>query len=142
MPRFRLPFFHQRPTEVDELANAIDDLILGEPIWETKNSQLKDLIHLARLRQAMGRSLRALAISHQERTWALLLSRLSAQTKAGPRLELRVPFSLQNDWPKLAMVTAVLDVVILAVGLLAFTGLVDHPVTRFVTFVSQLVIVI
>lgn len=141
--RFRLPFFKPAPVEADQLSEAIDNLLLGEPIWQAKNSQLKDLVHLARLRQAMGKALMDTAVPYQRRTWARLQPVLTAQRGAGSpgARVVRPPFGFRGLWPRLALLAACLGAIALALGPLPITGLSQHPVARAVRFFGQLVAV-
>lgn len=136
--RLRLPFFKPAPAEADQLSEAIDSLILGEPIWEAKDSQLKDLVQLARLRQAMGKALMDTAAPYQGRTWARLQPVLTAHS---PGARSRPPSGLRGPWPRLALLAACLAAIALALGPLPLTGLSQHPVARAVRFFGQLVAV-
>lgn len=146
VPKWRrllpLRFLSQREQEeADQLCQAIDELILGQPIWEAAESSLKDLVHLARLRHAMSKALVSSAVPYQERLWTHLRPRLMAQARRGDRPSPKALTigRLAAVGPKLAAVAALVALVIFAVGPLPATGLADHPISQFVRFVRQLI---
>ena len=142
LPRWRLPFSTRRQQGADELAEAVDHMILGEPIWEAEDSKLKELLQTAQIRRDMSRSLTESAAPHQARLWAHLRPRLMANVdpdrKARPRSGQGWRFGFgAAAGPKLAALAAGLALVIFAVGPLPATGLADHPITQFIRFVSH-----
>ena len=127
LPRWRLPFFTRRQQGADELAEAVDQMILGEPIWEAEDSKLKELLQTAQMRHALSRSLTESTAPYQARLWAHLRPRLMANLdpdrSARPRSGQGRRFGFgAAACPKLAAMAAGLALLIFAIGPLPATG--------------------
>ena len=137
-----LPWRRTEQEKAEELGQAIDQLILGEPIWEAADSSLKDLVRLARLRHAMSKALASSAAPYEGRLWTHLRPRLLTEARDRPggpaQPRLRIP-ALSAAWPKLAAVALGLALLVLAVGPLPATGFANHPISQFVSFMGRLV---
>ncbi|MBI2914205.1 MAG: hypothetical protein HYY03_09850 [Chloroflexi bacterium] len=131
---FFLP--HPQP-EARSLASAVDNLVLGEPIWEATDSRLEDLLDVAHTRRAMGQAA-ALAGSQrvQGRLWARLRPRLLARL-LGPQRAGTGDFAAGRPWPKLAAAAATLALVLAALGPIPATGFADHPATQLVRLAGR-----
>ncbi len=129
-----LPRLHP---EARALASAVDNLVLGESIWEATDSRLKDLLDLAHTRRAMGQAA-AVASSQriQGRLWARLRPRLLARLLEHQRPNASLAAGAR-PWPKLAAAAAALALVLAALGPLPATGFADHPVAQFVRFAGR-----
>ncbi|HEU4759527.1 MAG TPA: hypothetical protein VFT91_06040, partial [Dehalococcoidia bacterium] len=121
--------------EIKNTCSAVDSLILGEPIWESGDSRLAELLHLAKSRRAAAQATRSRAADVQGRVWARirprLLSRLLSplSSSAGERSA--------PAWPKLAAAAAALAVVLAALGPLPATGFAEHPIAQLVRLVGE-----
>lgn len=134
------PFFAPRPQpEAQVLASAVDSLILGEPIWEADDSRLKELLHLARTRRAMGQVAAAAASQQfQGRLWARLRPRLlSRLLRCSPQPGFRMPQGVNFAWPKLAAAGAAVALLLAAIGPIPATGLAGHPLAPIVRLAAD-----
>jgi len=131
---FRWPF-RRRDREVKAFGTALDRMILGEPIWEAKDSKLEELLRVARMRQVAATTARTSFIDQQARVWARLRPRLMARLGRSRR-----PSVFQRraaaPWPKLAAAGAAVALVAAALGPIPATGLAHHPVTDFARFLG------
>lgn len=136
----RFALRRKEQNEAERLGQAIEQLILGEPIWEAADSSLKDLVRLARLRHVMSKALAASGASHQGRLWARLRARLMAQARSSwPAAQDGMPIPTKRAvWPKLAAVTLGLALLVFALGLLPATGFAHHPISQFVSLLRHL----
>ncbi len=75
---FRWPF-RRRDREADDFGAALDRMILGEPIWEARDSRLEELLRLARIRSVAAATARTGFLDQQARVWARLRPRLMAR---------------------------------------------------------------
>jgi hypothetical protein len=75
---FRWPF-RRRDREADDFGAALDRMILGEPIWEAKDSRLEELLRVARMRRVAATTARTGFLDQQARVWARLRPRLMAR---------------------------------------------------------------
>jgi hypothetical protein len=132
---FPWPFRH-RDHEAAEFGAALDHAILGEPIWEAKDSNLEELLRLAQIRQAAALTTRAAFADQQARVWARLRPRLMARLIPSSRIFRR---RLATPWPKLAAAGAAVALVTAALGPIPATGLAHHPATEFVRFLGSYV---
>lgn len=125
--------FHRRHPEADVVAHAVDRLVQGEPVWETGDPRLEELVRLARLRRALGQ-LTGAPGDHQSRVWARLRPRLMAQVmgaSGGRRRSLPAV-----TWRHVA---AGATAAVLAAALipLPVSGLEGHPAARFAHFLGE-----
>ncbi len=132
--------FLQRPQpEAEFVATAVDQLVLGEPIWEASDSKLEELIHVARARRAMGQAATAASRDIQGRLWARIRPRLLARLLGSQKPRSRVFQVGGRPWPKAAAiaVAGAAAIALAAVGPVPATGLAGHPVAQFVRFVGD-----
>ncbi len=135
----RRGFFHwpfrRRDREADDFGVTLDRMILGEPIWEARDSKLEELLSVARMRRAAAASARTGFLDQQARVWARLRPRLMACLSRSRR---RPVFwrKAASPWPKLAAAGAVVALVAAALGPIPATGLAHHPVTEFASFLG------
>jgi hypothetical protein len=126
--------FRGREREADDFGAAVDRMILGEPIWEAKDSRLEELLRVARIRRAAAATANTGFVDQQARIWARLRPRIMARLMPS-----RSPHVFQGSgaspWPKLAA-AAGLALVIGLLGPLPATGLAHHPVTEFARFLG------
>ena len=127
--------FHRRDREADDFGATLDRMILGEPIWEARDSRLEELLHVARMRRAAAAATRTGFLDQQVRVWARLRPRLMARLSRS-----RHPPVFQRrataPWPKLAAAGTAVALVIAALGPIPATGLAHHPVTEFARFLG------
>jgi hypothetical protein len=131
---FRWPF-RRRDREADDFGVALDRMILGEPIWEAKDSRLEELLRLARARRAAATTAHAGFLDQQARVWARLRPRLMAGLG---RSRHRPVFrrGAAAPWPKLAAAGAAVALIAAALGPIPATGLAHHPVTQLARFLG------
>lgn len=125
--------------EAEMLSPAVDQLVLGEPIWEVSESKLGELLEVARTRRAMGQAAATAASGEiQGRLWARMRPRLLAQLLSPQQPRSKV-FRSRNrsslPWPKLAAAGAAVALLLATLGPIPATGLANHPVSQFVNFV-------
>lgn len=130
----RWPFRHRDP-EADDFGAALDGMILGEPIWEAKDSRLEELLRVARIRRAAATSAKANFMDQHARVWARLRPRLMARLMLSRRPRV-FRSGAAVPWPKLAAAAAGLVLAIAALGPIPATGLAHHPVTELARFVG------
>ena len=132
---FRWPF-RRRHREADDFGATLDRMALGEPIWEAKDSNLQDLLHVARVRQAAATSALAGFAEQQARVWARLRPRLMARLGLSRR---RRVFRRNGTlpWPKLVGAAAAVVLAAAALGPIPATGLAHHPVAGFARFLGD-----
>ncbi len=127
--------FHRRDREADDFGTALDRMILGEPIWEARDSKLEELLRVARMRRAVATTTRTGFLDQQARVWARLRPRLMARLSRS-----RHPPVFQRrataPWPKLAAAGAAVALVAAALGPIPATGLAHHPATEFARFLG------
>jgi hypothetical protein len=131
---FRWPF-RRRDREADYFGAALDRMILGEPIWEAKDSRLEELVRLARMRQAAATTAHAGFVDQQARVWARLRPRLMARlsrSRHPPVFQRRAA----TAWPKLAAAGTAVALVAAALGPMPATGLAHHPAAEFARFLG------
>ncbi len=143
--------FRRRDPQIESFAAAVDRLVLGEPIWEATDSKLEELIHLARVRQAIGQTAAATSRDYQGRLWARLRPRLMARL-LGARIGSRRPAPSQSPatpepvpatstrrgaWPKLALAAGAAALVLAALGPIPTSGLANHPAAQLVRFLEN-----
>lgn len=132
---FSWPFGGRDP-EAHYFGVTMDRMVLGEPIWEAKDSRLEELLDLARHQSVAAVESRAGLAEHQARVWARLRPRLMARIMfsrdriAAHRRVFKRGISVA--WPKLAAAGGVAVLVAAAVGPIPATGLAHHPVTELV----------
>ena len=128
--------FLRRPQpEAEVLSPAIDQLVLGEPIWEVSDSRLGGLINVARTRRAMGQAAATAASGEiQGRLWARIRPRLLARLLSPQQQRTRVFRHGGPPWPKLAAAGAAVALLLAALGPIPATGLANHPVLQLVPF--------
>ncbi|TEU00317.1 MAG: hypothetical protein E3J29_01960 [Dehalococcoidia bacterium] len=131
---FRWPF-RRRDREANDFGAALDRMILGEPIWEAKDSRLEELLRVARIRRVAATTARTGFVDQQARVWARLRPRLMARLGRSrhPRVFQR---RAAAPWPKLAAAGAAVALVAAALGPIPATGLAHHPVTDFARFLG------
>jgi len=131
---FRWPF-RRRDREANDFGVALDRMILGEPIWEAKDSRLEELLRVARIRRVAATTARTGFVDQQARVWARLRPRLMARLGRSrhPRVFQR---RAAAPWPKLAAAGAAVALVAAALGPIPATGLAHHPVTDFARFLG------
>jgi len=127
--------FQRRHREAEYFGAALDRMILGEPIWEVKNSRLQELLQVARLRRASSATEVARMTDQSARVWSRLRPRLMARLMLARRpgvfaRRAAVP------WQTLAAAGAVAAVTIAALGPIPATGLAHHPAAEFARFVG------
>jgi hypothetical protein len=127
--------FRRRDREADDFGANLDRMVLGEPIWEAKDSNLEELLRVARMRRAVAQTARTGFLDQQARVWARLRPRLMARLSRS-----RHPPVFQRraaaPWPKLAAAAAAVALVVAALGPIPATGLAHHPATEFARFVG------
>jgi hypothetical protein len=127
--------FRHRDREADDFGTALDRMILGEPIWEARDSKLEELLRVARMRRAVAATARTGFLDQQARVWARLRPRLMARLSRS-----RHPPVFQRrataPWPKLAAAGAAVALVVAALGPIPATGLAHHPATEFARFLG------
>jgi len=131
---FRWPF-RRRDREANDFGAALDRMILGEPIWEAKDSRLEELLRVARIRRVAATTARTGFVDQQARVWARLRPRLMARlgrSRHPPVFQRRAT----APWPKLAAAGAAVALVAAALGPIPATGLAHHPVTEFARFLG------
>lgn len=128
--------FRRHDREATDFGAALDRVILGEPVWEAKDSRLEELLRVARIRRVSAMTARAGFIDQQARVWARLRPRLMARLMPSQRRRVFQP-RVAVPWPKLAAAGAALALVIAALGPLPATGLAHHPATEFVRFLGS-----
>ncbi|MBI1885872.1 MAG: hypothetical protein HYS09_06125 [Chloroflexi bacterium] len=131
--RSRLPFFRKNK-DAEELTEAVDRLILGEPVWEAPDSKLSGLMEVARTRRALGSALAESGRPMQNRLWARLRRRLSRQGNG--RRQPKASRRQGRAWRKVLLVVFALADVALVVAPLPFTGLADHPIARLFSVIG------
>ncbi len=131
---FRWPF-RRRDREADEFGAALDRMTLGEPLWESKDSKLEELAHLAEIRRAAAATNKASFADQQARVWARIRPRLIARLTRSRR-----PGVFRHraalPWRKLAGAGAAVALVLAALGPIPATGLAGHPVVEFARFLG------
>jgi len=133
--------FRRRNREADTFAGALDGLALGEPVWETRDSQLQELLQLAQARRAVTRAAQTAVGDAQGRVWARLRPRLMARLLDSRGHRTRAPVLAeastgQRAWPRLAGGAALAALILAALGPLPATGLASHPFAAVVRFVG------
>ena len=131
---FRWPF-RRRDREADEFGSALDRVIIGEPVWEAKDSQLEDLVRVAEIRRAAAATHKASFLDQQARVWARIRPRLLARLTRSRRPSV-FKHRAALPWRKLAAAGAAVALAVAALGPIPATGLANHPVVEFARFVG------
>ena len=131
---FRWPF-RRHDREAAEFGIALDRMIVGEPVWEAEDSNLKELLEVARIRRAATATASVSFVDQSARVWARLRPRLMARLTRSRR-----PRVFQRrtavPWPKLAAAGVAVALIVAALGPIPATGLAHHPATDFVRFLG------
>jgi len=127
--------FHRRDREADEFGAVLDRMVLGEPIWEAKDSNLEEMLKVARLRRVSTLTKTVGLTDQSARVWSRLRPRLMARLMVArrPRVFER---KAAVPWPRLAAAGAAIAVAVAALGPLPATGLANHPAAEFARFVG------
>jgi hypothetical protein len=127
--------FPRRDREADDFGANLDRMVLGEPIWEAQDSNLEELLRVARMRRAVAATARTGFLDQQARVWARLRPRLMARLS---RSRHRPVFQRRATapWPKLAAAGAAVALVAAALGPLPATGLAHHPAAELARFLG------
>ncbi len=131
---FRWPFRRRGDREADDFGATLDRMILGEPIWESRDSKLEELLRVARMRRAASTAHTGF-LDQQARVWARLRPRLMARL-SGSRHAPVFARRATAPWPKLAAAGAAVALVVAALGPIPATGLAHHPVTELARFLG------
>ena len=132
---FRWPL-HRRDREADEFGAVLDRVILGEPMWEAKDSKLEELVHVAQIRRAAAETNKATFVDQQARVWARIRPRLMARLTRSKRPSVFRRRAASPPWRKLVAAGAAVALVIAALGPIPATGLAGHPVVEFSRFLG------
>jgi len=128
-----LSFLRQDRREADDLAPALDGIIVGQTVWQSVDSRIDDLIDLARKRRTLGRMAQDTSAESERPVW----SRVSASVHDAQSSSTGVRKASVPAWQRLAAGAGVLALVVAAIGPLPATGLADHPFVSFVETVGD-----
>ena len=128
-------FLRRDQVEADELAPALDDIVVGQTVWRATDSRIDDLVELARKRRELGRLAQDGSAGAQHRAWSRIDSAFHAEPRRGEVQP--APNGARLAWRRLALGAAALALLVAGLGPIPATGLADHPAVRFAEDVAQ-----
>jgi hypothetical protein len=126
-----LSFLRRDQREADDLAPALDGIVVGQTVWQSSDSRIDELVDLARKRRVLGRMAQDGSTESQRRVW----SRVSGSVQTSRHASNRT--ASHPAWQRLAAGAAVLTLLVAAIGPIPATGLADHPAVRLVETVGD-----
>lgn len=126
--------FFKRHGEAKLLAPALDGIVVGQTLWQANDSQMDELIDLARKRRELGRMAQSASHGAEQRVWSRIEPAVYGivSRRAGP-----APAAHQPTWRRAALAAASIGLLAAAVGPIPATGLADHPAVRVLEFVGE-----
>ncbi len=126
-------FFGRDRRDSDEIAPALDGIVVGQTVWQATDSRMDELIELARKRRVLGLTAQEASSEAEQHVW----SRISSNLRNDRVSWHTSPTRAHSAWGRLATGAAALAIIVAALGPIPETGLAGHPLVQFAQSIGQ-----